>query len=367
SGPIHDEARKVLAWEDIDDEKDELRLDESQKRQLAENLKKAERDLKESVWRTYKNLVVLGRDNQLRIIDLGLVNSSQAESLVSFILARLRQDGEVEPNPSPNFLVRNWPPAFKEWSTKAVRDAFFASPQFPRLLDPEAVRGTIARGVEAGLLAYVGKTGGSDYEPFIYGHGLGAEEVEISDDLYVITKETAESYKKLKEKPPVLTSLVVSPPHLQIEPGKKQAFLVSGVDQYSHEITTGNIEWRATGGTIANDGVYSAGNDEGNFIVTVVAATVTGSATVTIAQKGAISALPPPRPAPGVLRWSGEVPPQKWMNFYTKVLSKFAAGKGLSLQVSFEVDAEQAISPQKIEETRTALQEIGLNTDVRTD
>jgi hypothetical protein len=367
AGPIHDEARKSLAWEDIDDERDELRLDESQKRQLTENLKKAERDLKESVWRTYKNLVVLGKENQLRTIDLGLVNSSQSESLVVFILARLRQDGEVEPSPSPNFLVRNWPPAFKEWSTKAVRDAFFASPQFPRLLDPEAARGTIARGVEAGLLAYVGKTAAGDYEPFIYGQSLSPDAVETADDMYVITKETAENYKKLKEKPPALTSLIVTPAQVHLEPGKKQAFLVSGVDQYGSEIAAGTIEWKATGGSINSDGVFSAGDSEGNFTVTVTAGTITGSATLTIVREGAATPPPPPRPAPGVLRWTGEIPPQKWMNFYTKVLSKFASSKGLKLTITVEVAPDDGVSTQKVEETKVALQELGLNADISTN
>ena len=44
-----------------------------------------------------------------------------------------------------------------EWSAKAVRDAFFASPKFPRLLNADAVKQTIYRGVEAGMMAYVVK------------------------------------------------------------------------------------------------------------------------------------------------------------------------------------------------------------------
>src|SRR5271157_6038025 len=79
---LSDEARKVLAWEDIQEEETELRLDESQRRQLTENLKKAQRDLKESVWRTYKNLMLLGKDNAMRSIDLGLVHSSAADTMV---------------------------------------------------------------------------------------------------------------------------------------------------------------------------------------------------------------------------------------------------------------------------------------------
>ena len=117
---------------------------------MAENLKKAQRDLKECVWRTYKNVALLGKDNKVRVVDLGLVHSSQANSMVKLIVDRLRQEGDIETGVSPNFLVRNWPPAFTEWSTKSVRDAFFASPQFPRLLDGDSVRETIARGVSGG-------------------------------------------------------------------------------------------------------------------------------------------------------------------------------------------------------------------------
>ena len=32
---LHEEARKLLAWEDIQDTEDQLRLDDAQKRQLA--------------------------------------------------------------------------------------------------------------------------------------------------------------------------------------------------------------------------------------------------------------------------------------------------------------------------------------------
>jgi hypothetical protein len=364
AGPIQDEARRVLAWEDIQDEQEDLRLDESQKRQLTENVKKAQRDLKECAWRTYKNLLLLGKDNQMRVVDLGPIHSSQAETWLGFVLNRLRQDGEVEKDPSPNFLVRNWPGAFKEWSTKSVRDAFFASPQFPRLLDPEAVKGTIARGVEAGLLAYVGKTGRGDYDPFAYWRAINPIEVEISDDMYIIAKETAETYKKLKEKPPVLTSLVVSPSEVRIEPGKRQSFVVKGFDQYGNQISTDDIAWKATGGTIDKDGVFLAGDDEGSFIVTAAVGSVSVTAKVSISTEP--PPPPPPPPPPGVLRWSGEVPTQKWMNFYTKVLSRFATGKGLRLCVSFEVKTEGELSKESIEETRTALRELGLSDEVQT-
>ena len=62
--------------------------------------------------------------------------------------------------------------------------------------------------------------------------------------------------------------------------------------------------------------------------------------------------------------WAGEIPPQKWMNFYTKVLAKFANTKGLKIGINFQVTAEQGVSKQKIEETRNALRELGLDDNV---
>jgi hypothetical protein len=54
------------------------------------------------------------------------------------------------------------------------------------------------------------------------------------------------------------------------------------------------------------------------------------------------------------------------MNFYTKVLSKFAGSKGLRLTVRFELEGEGPISQQKIEETKVALRELGLDDQVQT-
>jgi hypothetical protein len=364
AGTIYDESRKVLAWEDIEDEQEDLHFDEGQKRQLRENLEKAKRDVKESVWRTYKTLALLGKDNQIRVVDLGFVHSSAAVTIVNLITERLEKDGEIEKGISPNLLVRNWNPAFKEWSTKAVRDAIFASPLFPRLINPETIKDTIARGVEGGLLGYVGKLPTGDYQPFVYGGSLNRDDVEISDDMYIITRESAETYKKLKEKPPTLAVIAVSPASAQVEPGKKQAFLFRGLDQYGQDIFVRELEYKATGGVIDSEGVFTAAEDEGNFVITGFVGSIKGSATVYVAKAGTKPARLPV--APGLLRWTGDIPPQKWMNFYTKVLSKFASGQGLKLTLSVEVSSEGGISSQKIEETKVALQELGLNPDLET-
>lgn len=359
--PLREEARKVLAWEAIDAEKDDLHIDDSQKRQLEEHVRKARRDAKEVVWRTFKFLLLLGKDNELRKVDLGLVNSSQASSMTEVILKRLRTDGEIEKSPSPNFLVRKWP-GFVEWSTKAVRDAFFASPEFPRLLSADAVKDTIARGVSQGILAYVGKRPDGRYDPFVFEKELGPAEVEISEEMFIITAEEA----KKRIEPPRLTTLAITPEAPRVKPGGHITFQARGYDQHGRPMPSRDVVWSAKGGEIDKQGGFKAGLEEGEYLVEARAGEIVAQTTVVISKEE--KPLPPPPPPKEVrgLRWTGEVPPQKWMTFYTKVLARFATSAGLKLTVGFEVSPEGGVSPERVNETKGALREIGLDDEVET-
>lgn len=309
---LSENARKLLAWEDIKDEKEELRLDETQKRQLDENLNRAKRDLKESVWRTYKNILLLDKDNQMRHVDLGLVHSSAADSIVSMIISRLRQDGDIEDVISPNFLIRKWPPAFKEWSIKSVRDMFFASPQFPRLLDANTIKDTIARGVSGGIVAYIGKNEVGEYSPFTYENSLHSSDVEISDDMFIITKQVADAYK----------SSMSTDETKPTSEGGDELFPTGGATvPPTEEPLEGFPGFESNSSPIVDISVHK-------------------------------------------LIWDGEVPSQKWMNFYTKVLSKFANENDLRLILKVKVASEDGISKQKVEETKIALRELGLNDQI---
>lgn len=356
---LQEEARKLLAWEAIRDDAESLGLDDGQKRQLAENLSRAARDLQEAAWRSYKHLLLLGKDNRLRHVDLGLVHSSAGASVTEVILNRLKQDGDVEEQISPNFLVRNWPPAFTAWPTKAARDAFFASAQFPRLLKPEALKESIARGVEGGILGYVGKAAGGGYQPFHFEQTLSAAEVELSDEMFIITAEEAQKHVE----PPKLARLQVSPTEASLKPGMQQAFAAGGTDQYGGPCAPAAISWQATGGQIDREGVFTGGEDEGNFLVTAAADGFSATASVTVAREPVI-VKPGPDPEPGKISWTGEVPPQKWMNLYMKVLTKFAGEKSMRLTVRLDVTPENGVSQQRIDEARVALRELGLSDDV---
>lgn len=353
---LKEEARKLLAWEDIKRDKQILNMDDVQKKQLEESLKKAERDLRECVWRVYKHIALIGKDNRVRLVDLGLVHSSAASTIVDLMINRLRQDGDIEESISPNFLVRNWPPAFKEWSTRAVRDVFFASPQFPRLLDAESLKGTISRSVANGVLAYVGMDEDGRYKPFYYEQELDPREIEFADDMFIITGEEAKKHLE----PPKLTKLSVTPQSVNLQPGKKQAYTFKGYDQHGNDIQVKETFWKASGGIVDQEGIYQAGNDEGSFVLTVQAENnITATANINISSP---SVEPPSQPrGPWKISWGGDIPTQKWMNFYTKVLAKYAGVNGLRIRVNFDVTLKEEISPQKIEELKAALRELGLN------
>ncbi|MCX6878267.1 MAG: hypothetical protein NTW21_31310 [Verrucomicrobia bacterium] len=281
---------------------------------MAENLGKSKRDLKESVWRSFNHVLLLDKGNALREVDLGLVHSSStAGGPIENIINRLTVDGDFDKGISVRLLLKNWSSAFTEWPTKSVRDAMYASPHFPRIIrGTAAVQDTIAKGVSDGEIAYVSKTTDGKYSPFIYAEGILRDDVEISDDVFLIRKETAEAYKASQAAPTPVTP------------------------------TTGSATQPASDSTTP-------------------ALSPTPSIPATVPERAPTLTQPV---LFSHIEWSGEVPAQKWMNFYTKVVSKFAAGKGVRLKVTFEAMPEGGVSQQKLEETRAAIRELGLDGEV---
>ncbi|HEX6983843.1 MAG TPA: hypothetical protein VF170_00640, partial [Planctomycetaceae bacterium] len=335
----------------------------SQRQQLSRNLKRARSDLKESLFRAYRHLVLLDKDNKLRSIDLGQITSSMAPSLVDIYVNSLTSTDDVTKAVGAARLVKYWPPALTEWSTKGARDAFYSSPQLPRLLNADAIRRTIADGVTEGRLGYATKEG-DRLTLLKFGESLSESEVEISDEFFVLRAEDA---KKL-QKPPRLASLSIHPGQVTLRPGEQASFSCAGQDQYGQPFRC-EPTWSATGGTITDEGLFTAatGSPGGLFTVRAESGGVEATADVRInaAKKYDDEDDDKDKEEPaGLIRWQGEVPPQKWMNFYTKVLSRFGATSGLKLTVSFEAAADGEQGKAKAEEARSGLKELGLKDDV---
>jgi hypothetical protein len=258
-------------------------------------------------------------------------------------------------------------------SRKAARDAFYSSPALPRLLDPQAIKRTIVDGVTQGVLAYVGKAEDGRFEPFHFQTSLSEADVEISEEMFILRAEDARKYVE----PPRLERVEVRPAALHVRPGEPAAFTVNCYDQHERVYPCPEIRWHASDGRI---------DERGHFVAEAVGA-YTVKAEVRAQGPGAQGGAPQPLQAtaevevarePEVgqavlplspaaekgLGWRGAVPAQKWMNFYTKVLSRFALTPGLRLEVRFTVPPGDAVTAAKIEETRAALRELGLDEQV---
>ena len=365
--PIRAATRDLLAWEAIDEDSDtKKRLDEAQNRLLVRSFGRAKADLKEAIWRAYRYVYLLGKDNKLRQIDLGQITSSMAGSLVELYLNELARTDEITPGVGANKLLKYWPPALTEWSTKGVRDAFFSSPQLPRLLNADAIKRTISNGVSEGTLGYASKDEKGQLKLLHFNDTLPEADVEITDDVYLLKAEEAQ---KLLE-PPRLAHLVVRPDHVSIQQGEQASFSCGGVDQYGRPIDISAPAWTATGGTI-KDGMYTSAKDGATGLFTV-RAELNGLESIAEVRVSSPSDENKEVDSTGddehrgrVIQWQGDVPPQKWMNFYTKVLSRFASTQGLKLRVTFEVPAEGDQGQAKADEARSGLRELGLNDGVK--
>ena len=227
------------------------------------------------------------------------MHSSAANSAIENIANRLTADGDFDKGISVRLLLKNWSAAFSEWPIKAIRDALYASPQFPRIIDgTAAIQDTIAKAVSACEVAYVGKTSDGRYSPFIYDTGMLSKDVEISDDVFLIRKEAAEAYAAQR----------APKPDEQREGEQEKAGDQHALDPTATQPTQPEL----------------------------------------------------PESLPGFI-WSGEVPAQKWMNFYTRVLAKYSAASGMKLTVKVEINPQGGVSKQKVEETKKALRELGLD------
>lgn len=357
---IREEAKRYLAWETISDEADDLKLDPDQRKQVKISMETAKKTLVENIWKAYKNLVFLNRNNQLQTKDLGLIHSSQARTILELFLSRLESDGEVVSEISPMFFSRNWPPAFTAWSTKNVRDAFYQTPLFPRLINPDSLKATISKGVTEGLIAYAGKHG-EKYEPFFFEKSLFTGDVEISDDMYILKADEA---RKCIE-PKKLAEIRIIPPSVTLEPKKSYSFISKGYDQHNEEINLDSVSWKTSNGIITEYGVLTVGEVEGIYKVTAISDGITSTATVAVQRetKAAFTQTPVAvtRSSKSKISWSGPVDTKKWNVFYTKVLAKFGSNASLKVTVKFEVEEDASNADQKKEETKTALREMGLD------
>ena len=309
--PMQDEARKLLAWESIRDDAAGLKLKEAEVATVERNVRDATSTLRDSVWKAYRHVLYHAKDGTLGYVGVGTIVSGKG-SLQAHLMDRLVTEDLVTKAVSPTRLVTCWPPAFVEWSTKDLRDAFYASPLLPRVTSVEVIKQAIASGVAAGQLGLAGSKVNGSYAWLRFGEALESMDVEVSETVYVIREDTAKAALSGSEE--------------------------DDADDDDEDLSDGGD----------TDGEDSDGEDTGDG-VTVEPPESEPQAAISLAQ------------------WTGVLPTQKWTQFYNRVLSRFAGRPGLSLSVTVSVSPDGGLSQQKVDEMQAALRDLGLEGPVHTE
>jgi len=287
-------AREVLAWEDISsDPTTDRRIDDRQRRSLAHRMHAARRELDEAIFGAYRHLYLLGKDNALRHLDLGSITSTSAGSFVEIYLQRLGCHGgldEIVDSIPARKLLAGWPDGQSQWSTKAVRDAFYSSPLLPRVVNHEVIQRAIADGLRQGVLrmAVRDEQGQLQVQPAL--SSCLPSDIEFSDTQILI--QSTHTNEPIASVPS------------QSSPRREQSLPAATAPLASHEARS--------------------------------------------------------------LSWQGVLPPQKWMTFYSKILSRLVATPGLQIEVRFDAPVQPAQHDSKLSEVQAGLRDLGLHDDVQT-
>src|ERR1017187_8409481 len=208
NGSLRTAVEELLGWQAVFDDANRGLLGDLEQedvRRIQRELSTAKSQIEDRVWSSYNHLLLWDASAaKLKEISLGQLHQSEARTITSAILARLRHDSLLSREIGASYIERNWPPAFKEsgaWPLVSLKAAFFQG-QFTRLEKADdALRTTISRAVSQGLLGLAaGKA------PNSFNRGWFKEQVELADitfdyDTYLLTAAKAKVLKQAPSQP----------------------------------------------------------------------------------------------------------------------------------------------------------------------
>jgi hypothetical protein len=310
SGSLRTAVEELLAWQAVADDANRGTLGDLEQedlRRIQRELGTAKDQIKDRVWSSYNHLLLWDAGSgKLKEISLGQLHPSEAGSITSAIMARLRHDSLLNREIGASYIERNWPPALKEygtWPLVSLKAAFFQG-HFTRLEKAdEALRTTISRSVNQGLLGLASGKDATQFDRVWFKEPVELADITFDFDTYLLTK-------------PKATALKQAPSHPSAPPaGPPQTA------QLSCEVTT----------------------------------------SVTPAES------PPSAPAaPKVtaVLWEGELKREQWNLFSLKVLTRLAEADDLQIQVKVKAKLREA---QTLDQLNAALKELGIEDQFRKD
>jgi hypothetical protein len=300
-----------LAWKRVHKEITEGTLggdfDRADRAEIQSKVSDAEEGAKDEVWGGYRFAVIA--DNKepdgLKTIDLGAGHSSGAETLCGRVITALKSQALLNEFVGAGYIERYWPPVLKEtgaWPLAGLRQSFLNG-SLTRLLDPDVVlRTKIVEFVSKGEFGLAsGKKPDGGYERVWFNEPLASDEISFESGVFLLLKSKA---KSLKIEPEAIPGGGPEPiPEPKPEPEQPSG--------------------------------------------------------------------PEPEPEPGAgpslktFRFIGNVPPEVWNRFGTKVLPKLRSGTDLKIGIDFSVCMETGIAKSFETELRQILDDLGLSDRVK--
>jgi len=268
------------------------------------SVRDAEGDVRDEVWADYRFVLLADPrdDTGLRLVDLGAGHASAAETMSARVITALKSEGLLNDSVGAGYLERNWPEALKEtgaWPLQGLRQSF-VNGALTRLRDPEEIlRVQIVRFVAGGEFGLAsGQRSDGTYERVWFNEPIGAEEVVFDPQVFLLKKQRASALKQ-----PV-TEAQTKPEGKGEQPG-----------------------------------------------VTVI----TPPEGEQVGETGE-----QPTPTTSRIRLRGQIPPELWNRFGTRLLPKLRAGENLSLTVEAEVEVSTADLANAQREICQSLSDLGL-------
>jgi hypothetical protein len=305
---LHEKTELLLAWRRVVKEIAEGTLgaefDHSDRVEVQSKVSDAEEAVRDEVWAGYR-FVLLADSKEpdgLKVIDLGAGHASSGETLCGRVIAALKSEGLLNERMGAGFIDRHWPDAFKESGAWPLKS-----------LRQSFLDGSLTRLLDPDAVLrskIVEFVGNADF-------GLGSGQKPDG------------TYER------VWYEELIAPDEVAFEPG---VFL----------LTKGKAK------ALKGGGKPGPGPEPGTI--------------------GGVEPRPEPevvKPEPGpeaetkTLHLAGNIPPELWNRFGTKILPKLRSGEELRVGIDISVTVRADLAQSRESEIRQILSDLGLSDRVR--
>jgi hypothetical protein len=302
-GSLRSGCEELMAWQAVAEDANRGLLGELEPddlRRIQRELSGAKSQIEDRVWSSYSHLLLWdANQGKLRDVALGQLHPSEARSITSAIMARLRHDSLLSREIGASYIERNWPPALKEsgtWPLASLKAAFFQG-HFTRLEKADdALRQTILRAVSQGTLGLACGKDASQFDRVWFKESVELPDITFDYDTYLLTPKKAKALKEAAAEPPAGKPATPPPP---------PSVVTTPVD-------------------------LPLGKPTGE---------------------------PPTAPPSPVVTWQGQLKREQWNLFSLKVLTRMAQADDVEIEVKVKAKLKEA---HGIDQLNAALKELGI-------